>query len=236
MTRLNSRLWISFIFIVLLTGCVPSDDKQEPSNDVVIKQGVIGGKKYYVPEMYFKMKGGAISLDSIYVSAMYPTFTPMLEDHKKLRKEKEWYRNVRILASYRKNLINPDEVTKIMIKNLKAFEVVGEEYGLIHQKQPEEYVQDKRDMWLDKVDGHYVSYISCSDKILETDVPQCSHTIYVNSFSVGISYNKVLLPHWKEIKRNVLEMFESFEYEHSARAYIETKLNGMNLETHGERK
>ncbi|PCJ99993.1 MAG: hypothetical protein COA45_04045 [Zetaproteobacteria bacterium] len=236
MTQLDLRGFI-LLFIVLLTGCVPSDDKQEPSNDIVIKQGVIGGKKYYVPEQYLKMKGSAISSDGIYVRAMYPNFTPVLKDPKELRGEKEWYRSVRILAKKRNSNIEFNVFAEGKIKNLKAFEIVGEEYGLIHQKQPEEHVQDHDDIWLEKNNDEYVSLINCSEKIIETDVPHCQMQIFYKSkFRIKASFNKVLLPHWKEIKRNVLEMFDSFEYEHSARAYIETKLNGMNLETHGERK
>ncbi len=59
----------------------------------------------------------------------------------------------------------------------------------------------------------------------KADAPQCSHTIYLYGFRIGIDYNKRLLPHWKEIKNNVLEMFESFKYEHSAREYINQRLN-----------
>ena len=56
--------------------------------------------------------------------------------------------------------------TEVMIEHSKAFEVVGEEYGLTHQKQPEGYVQDHHDMWLEKAGDQYMSFIDCSEKIV----------------------------------------------------------------------
>lgn len=225
MMQVGIRMWLSLIVVLFVTGCNPSEKKEQQPRAIVIKQGDIDGKTYYVPESYFVLKGDGIS-NGIYVRAMYPEFSPVLDDSRKLWKEKQQYKKIRVLAKRRKSNIDFDDFAKGTIKNLRVYEVVGDEYGLIHRKQPEGYVQDHDDMWLEKSNDNYHSYITCSEKIIKADVPHCKlQVFYKSQFRIKATFNKVLLPHWKIIKSNVLEMFESFENEDTAREYISQKLN-----------
>ena len=102
------------------------------------------------------------------------------------------------------------------IKLLSAFETVGTEYGLIHLTQPDGYVKDIEDVWVERNGSENISYITCDDDNI-VPVPQCSHEMITNGVYVSVSYEKKNLPNWKEIQRGVVELIQSFKAEDTAR-------------------
>lgn len=219
-----------FLMTIALTACIPNP----PKNEIV--HGVVGGKQYFVPKVLFVLPNRHLKSDNIYIRSMYPDFTPVLEEPIELLKKGEWHRNIRILASARKSNISFNEFAKGMQDHFKAFEYVDTEYGLLHHKQPEGYVQDHRDMWLEEVNGEYVSYVSCSEHLVKNDKPQCAHNFFLKrGLRLKVSYNKTLLPHWKDIKDKTLELFKSFRSEEAAKNYISQKFELLeNKPTTGE--
>lgn len=220
-----------FVLILLLisiglTACISSS----PKNEIV--HGVVGGKQYFVPKVLFVLPNRHLKSDNIYIRSMYPNFTPVVEQPTELLKQGEWYKNIRILASARGSNISFDEFAKGMQEHFKAFEYVETEYGLLHHKQPEGFVQDHRDMWFEEVNDVYTSYIACSEKLIKIDRPQCSHHFFLKrGLRLKVSYNKELLPHWKDIKDKTLELFKSFRSEEAAKAYINQKFELLEPQT-----
>lgn len=231
MFKIIARLLILFFIPALLTACIPSPPKDE------IVHGVVGGSQYFVPKVLFILPNRHLQDDGIYIRTMYPDFTPVLEEQIDLLRKGEWYRNIRILASARGSNISFDEFAKGMQGHFKAFEYVSTEYGLLHHKQPEGYVQDHSDVWLEEVDGKYVSYISCSETTLKNDISRCSQNFFLKEgLRLKVSYNKKLLPYWKDIKDKTLELFKSFSSEEAAKIYINQKFQLLeNLPTSGEK-
>lgn len=221
--------FLALCFCFFLLSCEPSETQKSA---IQIVEGRIGGKTYYVPKLYLKLKTNNLSKDSIYIGVMYSSYTPILEAPNDLWKKKEWYRNLKILAHDMKTPISFDTFAKGATAYLSATEVVGEEYGLIHQKQPEGYVQDHYDIWFEKIDNRYASYITCSEKLTESSVPQCNQNFfYKDRLHVEVTYNKVLLSKWKEIQENVTELFDSFESKQTAQKYLEQKLQNSSYQT-----
>lgn len=228
------KLSVVVFFVFVLVGCIPSENKEKADKGFDVVKGEIGGEYYYVPKDYFKIKGRYFADNNIYLIAMYPDFTPLTKKPQELWEEKQWYRNLRIIG-FKGNLsIDFDEFAKKNIENLKAYETIGEEYGLIHNKQPEPYVQDHYDIWLEKQDEKYTTFITCTEQLTESSVPQCKQHFFLDeNLRLRISFDKRLLPHWKNIKEKTIKMFESFESEEAARAYISKKLRKTETTNHG---
>lgn len=221
---------INIFFVIFacffIASCLP---EEPPEHSYKIIAGEVNGKIYHVPEAYFALPGDSISGDSIYVVAMYPEFSPPMEKPKELSKKGLWYKNVTILLLKRKSSTSFDEFAKGMIDHHKAFEVVKEEYDLIHQKQPKDEIQDNKDLWLERNSSNeFVSYISCSEKLNETSMPKCTHNYFNNDFRFKVSFDKRFLAEWKSIKRNTLALLESFESETTAESFLNTRLDLTN--------
>lgn len=210
-----------------LSACFPKNENPTDPYIEIVK-GEIEAQTYYVPKVYLNPPFKALGDDNIFVLMMYPDFTPIKEPPKELLKQDEWYRNIRILANHAKKPMGNQQLVKSKIEHFKAFEVVGEEYGLIHQKQPDGEIQDFKDVWLEVGENkEYISVVACSEKLTEHSVPQCSHRMYWGNFHVKTSFNKRLLPEWKKIKKNTLALLESFKSEETARAFLKERISKM---------
>lgn len=116
-----------------------------------------------------------------------------------------------------------------------AFETVGSEYGLIHLTQPDGYVKDKLDVWVERNGSGNISYITCDDDN-GVPFPQCSHEMQTDGVYVSIDYDKRNLPNWKKIQTGVVELILSFESEENARGMLFRKYidyQSKNIDTHG---
>lgn len=205
------------IIVLIVAACGPPQGSNR--NNVEIISGEIGGTTYYVPRDYLKLKSRGLADDNIYIQTMYPDFAPLTERPNELWRRGEWYRNVRILANYYEKPAGTQKLAEGNIERLHAHQIVGNEYGLVHRTQPEGYVQDTWDVWLeysDRDSTEVLSFITCT----ESSVPQCALHTYSDRFHVKAHFNKMLLPEWKFIKNNVSMMMNSFRDEDSSRQFV----------------
>lgn len=229
--RMIYRKLILIFVLGVLCGCLPSE-QSEPE----IIHAKLGTYELYIPKAYVKFRHTSIGNESALLQAWYPGSAIVPGDSSiELSKQGVWWKNVRILASKRNSTIPFDEFARKSTKYLDATEIVANEYGLIHYKQPAGYVQDKYDVWFEKVNGEIVSYITCTEQLTSTSVPQCSHEIFVDSkLWLKVSYDRRLLPEWKLIKTNVEDMFKSFQTPRSAREFIHLRMQELETQTEGD--
>jgi hypothetical protein len=219
--------WLRVYFLLtllagLLLGCLP---KSNAAKDYEIVEGRIGQQNFYIPKIYFAQEGTKkIGEKDFYIRAMYPDFSPLTESSEDIRKRGEWYKNISILSHLYPKPRPIDKFAKDNIEYLKATEVVGTEFGLIHQTQPSNQTQDLDDVWLEKNGDEFVSFIQCNEKIDEISVPQCSQYIRIEGLTVKSRFDKRLLSDWEIIKKNVIALHESFKSAESARKFIQSTL------------
>jgi hypothetical protein len=223
---------------LFLTGCLPSKEKQLSADTAKIVKGEIDGQTYYVPEVYFVPMASRMSDPksfSIYVQVLYPEFSPILELTQNLWTRGESYRYIHILAKHNqgKKFDHASEAAQTRldasIRGRKTTQVVGEEYGLLHQTQTPDGIQDFDDVWIEKIDDRIISHITCGEKILKTDVPQCVHWTYWGNFFMEVYYDKRLLPEWKGVQEKARALFDSFKSEKTARAFLSERLESRQI-------
>lgn len=213
---------VPLICVVFLVGC-------GPDNSTKIIEGEIYGRKFYYPWLYAVPPFYGISGESIYVRALHPTFEPLQISETELFHQKREQYLIRMLVKPAlrdtPKRISLDELFQAMNeRNYKATVFVGNEYGLVHMTQPPEGVADIHDIWLEKIDGKVVSYISCGEKILNTDVPQCRYLSTENYFRLEISFDKRMLPEWRAVRDNALRMINSFNSPETAMEFLHQSL------------
>lgn len=210
-----------FVLCLCLAACVPEKNNSLSSKNTRIIEGQINDVTYFIPENYFVPTSKSILHDSFYLRAIYPQFAPITIDMQTLWDLNLQHRKIDILAQYAPNALPPDQFVKSVIDGTwKAYEIVGEEYGLIHQTQPEGYNQDNHDMWIEKKDRSYVSYVNCSKKLSEISVPHCSDHFFKDGFHVKVNFDKRLLPEWKIIREKTIDLIDSFHSPESAKEFI----------------
>lgn len=221
---------VSFGFWLLafsLTACFPEKSEQvtQVTNDnVEIIQTHLDDHQFFVPKAYLHRRGKILDT-SILLSAMFPEFVPIQDDPQNLWKQGEWHKNVDVQIRNVPKPAGAKESAKITVNSLKALEISSVEYGLIHQTQPKDVTSDLWDVWLEKgQDGEVFSYTTCTEKLTQESVPQCSHHMYWNKFHVQTDFDKRLLPEWKKIKDNTLALLESFRSEETARVFLGERL------------
>ena len=201
-----------------LCSCLPESKVKAPEPQTMTHARIMG-HPFYIPDAYLSAPYTSIGNESALIQAWYPGNLPVPGDPNKLWKQGEWHKNVRILITY---VPKPsiERVLEARLETRHATKVVGEEYGLIHQTQPEGQVADHDDLWIERESGKLKSFISCSEDFV-ANVPQCKHMMNIESFSLKIHYNKNLLPHWNLIRDNVVSLFDSFSSAETAQAYFE---------------
>lgn len=208
----------------LLTACKA---EQSVSNyeDVNVIEAQYGEYKMYIPEPYLKFYPASVGKKSVLFHTLYPGDNILEVTPKELREQGNIQKKIMVLIShYPKSTITFSDLTKKTIGHLKAYEKVGEEYDLTHQKQPPDQIQDKKDMWIEYDQDKAVSYITCGEKLSEYTVPQCSHYLDITpKLSVMISYDMRLLPEWKLIKENMSKLIDSFWEEETAKRFAYQK-------------
>ncbi len=226
---------------LILAACLPSKDRQISADTARIVKGEIGGQAYYVPDVYFVPNSSRMSDPkwfSIYIQTLYPNFSPLLEPTADLWKRGESYKYIHILANYYETPSNAELLGKETINRLKAFDVVGNEYGLVHQKQEAYSNQDDWDIWVKKNDnGEYESFITCSEKIIDSDNPHCSDNVYwQKNFYLKINFDRRFLPEWQKIQKNSFALLESFKSEQTSRDYLKQRLLEIQMNGEGTQK
>lgn len=216
--------WCIVFAIGLLTACLPSNDKLQE-----VTHYRIGRYDLYIPYAYVQFHWTSIGIGSPsgLIQAYYPGSAPVMDDPNALYKRDLWQKNVRILFSdlSRYPDFDPEKGLAGAVHLFKASNVVGEQYGLSHQTQPDDIKNDWDELWIERKNGHLISYISCRKEYAEGVVPYCAHHFWDNRFDYKVSYDKRLLPEWRLIRENVLALMGSFESEEAARAFIADQIS-----------
>lgn len=214
--------FIILIFTFTLAACDQGDKAQ-------IYHAKIGEHDVYIPREYVRFGTTSIGTEAALLQTWYPggAIVPgKLED---LWKKGENWKSVRVLIN---DLIldqSFDEFSKKSTPIFNATELVENQYGLVHMTQPQGKVKDHWDIWYEKEDGKNISYITCTEKITQTSVPQCMHNFFMSpGFSVTITYDKKLLPEWKTIQANVKSMVDSFRDPETSKESILERLQERN--------
>jgi hypothetical protein len=217
----------------LLMGCLPEADKiPQKKEDIKIVSGNLGKEQFFIPKAYFKegtdgFEGGDISLQM-----MQPDFLPLLKSSDQIFKDGEKEKIIRILANENRGIeINYSKHIQERISFFKAFEKVDSEYGLTHFTQPNGYVKDWQDVWVEHKGNQNISYIYCHDDNPNL-FPQCTHSFEMGTIYVQVHYDKRNLPKWKKIQTGVLETFDSFKSIETAKEELFKKYS--NIKNHGE--
>ena len=217
-------LSIFVLLIVVLAGCLPESTVPRNKEDIRVVEGQLGDRKLFVPQKYFRLRPN-FSNGTISLQMSQPYFTPLSKPSSRMWKDGERTNYLLVLIHTIRSPNSFDKDIKMAVDHLKASEIVGSEYGLIHLKQPDEEVQDFWDVWLEKNEDKNISYITCSEKIIKADVPQCTHSFLAEGLYVTIDYDKQNLPDWKKIQSGVTSVIQSFQSLDAAQNALFQKYN-----------
>lgn len=217
------------IAVIFLASCLPKKDHQIDLEDVPIVEGQIGGENYFIPEAYFNRSGNRFADDDVLLQTMFPDFLPLSKSPKELWGEGHWWKNISILLKYYPNSnLSIEDFAKNKVNFLKTFEVVGDEYGLVHQAQPSGYIADHEDVWIEKKNDRVISIIVCSEHLIEKDFPQCRHSYYIQpKLRVTVDFDKRLLKDWRLIDLHVRNMLNSFSSPEAAKDYLRNQFENL---------
>jgi hypothetical protein len=191
---------------------------------------VVDGNDLYIDRLYIATPLSGVDDMSGLIDAYYPGGAPILKSMSELRDEGKYYKKISLLFTGLGNYpgfdpnINPSKVLHERIRSAKATKIVGEQYGLTYQTQPDDVKNDLDEIWIERDDGLRTSFISCRKKISARNVPQCTHIYYDEDFFYRIRYDKRLLPEWQTIRDNVVAMFESFRSKETSQAFLKQQI------------
>lgn len=202
------KLFLGIILTLALSACDQAKKVEDPSQ---ITEVIVGGQKLCIPKAYIKSWDDPDN-DTVPIQTMYPDFLPLEKSSQQHWEDGTWWKQVSLLLSGIRTDLSYDELLKLKMKVLKATKLVGSEHdGLLHYTQPEGEVQDKYDIWAERNNANtIVSYITCGEKLTQTSKPQCNFRHNHNSFFISKTFDKELLPHWKEIKASTISLIDSF--------------------------
>ncbi len=223
-----NKFLLLLVYLPLLMGCLPeADNIPKTKEDIKIISGNLGKEKFFIPKAYFKKGMADFEDGTISLQMIQPEFIPLIKNTQQMWKDGEQVKYISILANEQRSFNNFSKNIKDQIDFLEVFETVGLEYDLIHLKQPKGYVQDKWDVWVETKDKENISYITCSEKIIPADIPQCTHAMRASGIYIQINYDKRNLPEWKKIQNGVLEAFDSFRSDDKAKEFLFQKYSNF---------
>ena len=196
-----------------------------------VHKRMVGGDIYYVPKAYYRLPNNNITSEGMYLTTYYPGNAPVIQSPKALKERGLWHKNIRISAVSltRYSRFTPEKALPAVMEFNIATNFVGEQYGLKYYTQPKGHrlENDRDEFWVESDKEPNVSYVACSKKVMKHQTPQCYHSFYDSRFNYNVHFDKRLLPEWKTIQDNVLELMRSFESKETAQAYL-TKFKTSN--------
>ncbi|WP_154667824.1 hypothetical protein [Leisingera caerulea] len=212
-----------FLLLFLLPGAACKDESRY--TDEVVK-GVVGKRDYFIPKSYFNKSVPPFTDNKIHLRTYFPSFLPR-DEQERINKETPWWTNLSILASEVQNgSIEFNASALKSVEYLDASHFVENFFGLEHYRQPNGTNQDRYDVWYEKSeDGQIISYLTCSEKLADISVPQCTHYYRHHDIQIQLNYDRRLLPSWREIKANVLAVFDSFSSREAATQFIQDRIS-----------
>jgi hypothetical protein len=177
----------------------------------VVRHIRINGVDLWVPVAYFKtMIPPPGEQDAALLITLHPEFEPLKESQARIWEKGEWHRHVMILILSLSGKKTINELFTSLSQAFDATELQGIEYGLNAYSQPKGIV-NARELWLEGDESAPVSLIVCSKQEGETSHPQCTHYIKHAQLEYNISYDKKLLPHWREIRDKTNDLISRFK-------------------------
>lgn len=213
MKFLNSRLWISFVFIVFVAGCIPSVDKNVEAYKVVI-----AGRILKIPQGYFD--GGkpfGRDTESVVLEYSFPDFQ-VLPEHPQER-------------SARKKLILEGRMKGMLLEASDArpsFDAMiegqeragnlgireGDAFGLEKYTAPprgkSKYKPDDTFIESEAKGGEVISILRCSPPGKDK-VPGCSHKFRDKGILYRIRWPIRELSNWREQRDAAIVFIDSME-------------------------
>lgn len=175
----------------------------------LIETVIIGGDTYYIPRILLSFPERGAQDEVIYLKL------------KSIFSEgSDWKSEVRILAEYHPKINSINFIANELIKALKAQVITTSDYGLEHRTQTADGVQDAQDMWLEKNNDTYLSFIRCTEIISSSSVPQCFYHTNWKNFHIQATFDKNFLPEWRNLAEQIPKYFESFKTEKSAIDFV----------------
>jgi hypothetical protein len=205
---------LPLLFAVLLAACLPKTEEHKPLN-VDIGMYHVGDHTFYVPKPYVTSIGD----ESLLLESYYPGNAPVLRTWQELKDQGNVYKTISILMTdlSRYENFTPEKGLSALINLFQATKVTGKEYGLKHHTQPDGIENEWGEIWVESSEPKSIAYITCKTKAKK---PQCSYNFFGNDFEYKISFDKRLLPEWKTVRHNVLELIDSLHSEEAAKAYF----------------
>jgi len=204
---------------------------------------LIGKHDLYIPQAYTRDAGFGLKGASIFdgfITTHYPGDAPLPAggpdpDGKwSLKRIRIEFKDLdQIEEPYRHTA--PQNLLNDRLKLSKAYQVDGEQYGLIHQEQPEnpnKIHKIHNEFWIERKDGALVSFIECD---VDAPYPSCNQFFRDDKFSYQVFFYKIYLPEWSHIRANVFALMSSFRSEETALAYLAEK-NSKTKTEEGDKK
>ena len=229
MFKISGIIVSATLLILLLIGFLAPNKNYERLVQNIHKANV-GGHELFIPKGYMSTSHSSAGGESGSIDTYYPGSAPILRGPSDLWKEDKWYKNVSILFYdlYRNGSRDFEKDAQNGLQgfesHFRATKIVGNQYGLIYQTQPDNIKNDLDELWIERDGDRLISFINCGKKISERTTPQCTHYFRDGWFSYQILYDKRLLPEWKMIQTNVLALMQSFRSEKAAQEFIRQQI------------
>jgi len=195
---------------------------------VTVLHREIGKHDLYIPQPYLRDAGFGVSGASIidgFITTFYPGAAPMpaggpgpygKPSSKRIRVS---FKDLdQIPEPYRDT--GPAKFLEDRLRNSQAYHVVGEQYGLTHQDQPDNPKKvhtTHNEFWIERNGSSLTSFIECDG---DAPYPHCYDYFRDGYFSYKAFFDKTYLPEWSDIRKNVLALMASFRSENTARAFL----------------
>jgi hypothetical protein len=212
--------------VALYVACVVATPDYPSSTPVIHKK--IGKHDLNIPQPYARdlgFGGSGGSINDGFLETYYPGGAPLpaggpgpygKPTSKRIRIQ--FHDLDQIPEPYRDT--GPEKFLEGRLQNSQAYHVVGEQYGLTYQEQPDNPRKahvTHNEFWIERKDGKLVSFIECNG---EGDVRHCNHYFRDSNFSYQVVFDKTYLPEWSTLRANVIALMDSFMSDESARAFL----------------
>lgn len=228
LTFVSLAALVSLSIFALASGPTPASTPQgQRAYEPKFFRAIIGGHTLHIADGYVNQTMSSIGSRSALIHAYYPGSVPLLRSTDELwqtGKNKNVFgiliNDINKHGNFRADF-HPHNVLSGHLQIKKADKNVGFEYGLQHFTQSDGKWLHLDDIWVEHDGGLKTSFIACAD---DAPAPQCQHYFYDDRFFYKVRFNRHFLPKWKAIKRNVLDLVNSFSTEDEARAFIASRI------------
>lgn len=211
-------LFVTFTCILLITACLPK--KNDPE---IVKLEFNAGEyasTLFIPQVDFHPLANKTAQDGTgFLMLSFPDLLPINRDN--FQQEKASF-----IIQQSPKPTPVDILTEKKRISLRANRLVNELYGLKHYSQSiEDDNQDAYDIYINYENKEIPFYLTCSEKILETDNPQCSLTIKYKTLSIRSSFSKKNLIKTQSFVKNINKLLASYASQEASKEHLQKRIN-----------